>query len=68
MEFKVREDGTKDYGYLAAVDPPYAVQLSCDDCNTTWAGCADESFCPECHQQVEFWQGNGLPIRHTEEK
>lgn len=44
----------KNYGYLAAVDPPYAVQLSCDTCQTTWVGCMDACHCPECRQSVPF--------------
>jgi hypothetical protein len=40
--------GYRDYGYLAAVDPPYAVSMRCDACKTKWLGCLDVFQCPEC--------------------
>lgn len=41
-------DGWKDYGYLAAVDPPYAINMRCAKCKTRWMGCWDAFQCPEC--------------------
>jgi hypothetical protein len=41
-------DGYKDYGYLAAVDPPYVRRMQCDKCHTKWRGCWDNFQCPEC--------------------
>jgi hypothetical protein len=40
--------GYRDYGYLAAVDPPYARGMQCDACKVKWIGCWDNFQCPEC--------------------
>jgi hypothetical protein len=57
-KFKLRADGTKDYGDLSSVDPPYQIPMSCSRCRTVWRGCADARDCPECGGD-----GEGFPDR-----
>jgi hypothetical protein len=47
-KFRLQPDGTKDYGDLSSVDPPYQIPMSCSRCRTAWQGCADARDCPEC--------------------
>jgi exosome complex RNA-binding protein Csl4 len=48
LRFVVGKDGTKDYGDLSAVGPPYTVSMRCESCRTKWLGCWDNFQCPEC--------------------
>lgn len=50
MKFKLDLDGFKNYGYLAAVEPQYALAMSCKKCKTRWTGCWDAFQCPECYE------------------
>lgn len=47
-KFRLTADGWKDYGYLAAVESPYAISMRCAKCRTRWTGCWDAFECPEC--------------------
>ena len=53
--------GYRFVGNLSAVEPAYAIHLSCDNCMVFWIGCFDANCCPECGDGSDW-------VRQTEHK
>lgn len=42
------EDDYEYIGNFSAVDPAYSRAFSCDKCEVSYTGCADNFMCPKC--------------------